>query len=99
MSLELLCPVGEMMNFIQQKNGGATLRARFRHSPAAVPKTRKGGIRFVAGSIHRGFAKLAGDIEKQRGFAYLTRSSQKLNPARSRFPEAFEECLPGCLVV
>src|SRR5437016_13969248 len=88
-----------MMNLIQKEYDGAPLGLRFGHGPAALPKSRESGIRVIAGGINRRISEMAGDVEKQSGFAYLEWSSQKLNTSRSRFTHPLQECLVNCLIV
>jgi len=92
-------PVGQMMNFVQQQDRSPALSACFRVRPATLPKTRQYGVRLIASSVDGGVSELAGDLKKQRGLAYLTRSSQKLDSPRSGLPEPLEQQLATVIEV
>jgi hypothetical protein len=92
-------PVGQMMNLVQQQDCCPALSEYFRVGPTALPKSRQCSVWLIAGCIDGGVSELAGDLKKQRGLAYLTRSGQKLDSPRCRLSEPAEKRLAAVIEV
>jgi hypothetical protein len=94
MPFELLCPIVQEMNLIQQENRCPAVSARLSIGPMAVPKPGKRRVWFVSRSVDGRIAKLRGDFKEQRGLAYLPRPCEKLNSAWRGFSEPFQKEVP-----
>ena len=73
MPFELLCPIVQEMNLIQEQNRCPVVSACFGVGPMALPKSGKRRVWFISRSVDGRIAKLGGDFKKQRGLANLPR--------------------------
>jgi hypothetical protein len=98
-TFELLCPIIQVMNLIQQQNRRRAASAGFGVGSTTLPKSGKRRVWFIASGVDCGIAKLGGDFKQQRGLANLPRPREKLDSAWRGFSEAFQEEIPARYIV
>ncbi len=96
---ELLCPIIQVMNLIQQEDRCRAASAGFGVGSTTLPKSGKCRVWFIPSSVDCGLAKRGGDLKEQGGLANLPRPCEKLDSAWCGFSEAFQEQVPTRYVV
>src|SRR6266699_1634204 len=99
MTFEVLCPIIQVVNLIQQENHCPAVSACFGVGPTTLPKSGKRRVWFVSRRVDCGIAKLGGNFKEQRGLANLARPCEKLDSAGCRFSESFQEEVPTRRVI
>jgi hypothetical protein len=88
-AFESFCPIGQVMNFIQEKDRCSAMRALFSVAPTTLPKARKCRIRLITRGVDSSIPKLGGNLEEQSGLANLARAREELNSAWRWLAEPF----------
>jgi hypothetical protein len=63
-ALESFCPIGQVMNFIQEKDRCSAMGALFSVGPTTLPKARKCRVRLISRGVDSSIPKLGRNLEQ-----------------------------------
>jgi hypothetical protein len=87
-SFQAVCPVGQMLDLVEQQDRGVRAGDPLRLVPHPLPEAWQRGFRPVHGGVDGSAAETLSQLEHQRCLPNLPGACQKLNAAWSGFAKA-----------